>query len=62
MKIRTHVKAAVRYYTVQSGDNLTMISRKMYGTPANAQMICNANRDKIRDCNYIQAGWVLKIP
>lgn len=62
MKIRTHVHAAaIGYYTVQPGDNLTAISRKLYnGNPAYANQLCAINRDKIRDCNLIQPGWVLR--
>jgi nucleoid-associated protein YgaU len=62
MKIRTHLRAAIRYYTVQPGDTLIQISRKMYGTASRWLDICNANRPPIRDCNLIQPGWVLRIP
>ena len=49
-------------YTVQSGDTLSGIAKKLLGN-ANAYMdIFNANRDQLSDPDKIQPGQVLKIP
>lgn len=53
--------AAGHTYTVQRGDNLTAIARKMYGN-TNWQQIYDANRDIINNPNLIYAGQVLTIP
>ena len=45
-------------YTVKSGDTLTSIARK-YDTTVKAIMRANPWID---DPDYIQVGWVLKIP
>jgi nucleoid-associated protein YgaU len=49
-------------YTVQAGDNLSKISRDVYGTAARWKDIFNANRDTIKNANLIYAGQVLRIP
>jgi len=48
-----------RTYVVQPGDNLSAIANK-YGT--SWQALFNANRDRINNPDYIQVGWVLRIP
>jgi nucleoid-associated protein YgaU len=49
-------------YTVQSGDTLSAISKRLLGS-ANAYMdIFNANRDQLSDPDKIKPGQVLKIP
>jgi len=49
-------------YTVQSGDTLSGIAKKLLGN-ANAYMdIFNANRDQLTDPDKIKPGQVLKIP
>jgi nucleoid-associated protein YgaU len=51
---------AVTEYTIVSGDSLTKIGAK---TGKNWKEIWNLNREKIGDNpDYIQAGWVIKIP
>ena len=53
---------AEQTYTVQSGDTLSGIARKLLGN-ANAYMeIFNANRDQLTDPDKIKPGQVLKIP
>lgn len=51
-----------RTYTVVSGDNLTKISKRFYGTGSKWQTIYNANKDKISNPNLIYPGQVLVIP
>jgi nucleoid-associated protein YgaU len=49
-------------YTVQSGDTLSGIAKKLLGN-ANAYMeIFNANKDQLSDPDKIKPGQVLKIP
>ena len=53
---------AMQSYTVQSGDTLSGIAKRLLGN-ANAYMeIYNANRDQLTDPNVIKPGQVLKIP
>ncbi|MEO8451248.1 MAG: LysM peptidoglycan-binding domain-containing protein [Gemmatimonadota bacterium] len=49
-------------YTVQKGDSLSKIAKKVYGDMAKWPLIHEANRDRIKDPDLIQPGWVLKIP
>ena len=54
--------AQPRTYTVQGGDNLSFISKKMYGNAGRWRDIYNANTDKIKNPNMIYPGQVLIIP
>jgi LysM repeat protein len=55
-------KAATQTYTVQAGDTLSAIAKRLLGN-ANAYMeIYNANRDQLSDPDKIKPGQVLKIP
>lgn len=49
-------------YTVKRGDDLSKISVAVYGSKRGWASICNANRDKLRDCNILRVGTVLTIP
>jgi nucleoid-associated protein YgaU len=49
-------------YTVQSGDTLSKISKQFYGDANEYMRIFEANRDKLKDPDRIQAGQVLTIP
>lgn len=49
-------------YTVQVGDTLSSISRKMYGTPAKWKEIYNENRDKLPTPQSLKPGQTIKIP
>jgi chromosome segregation ATPase len=53
---------APRIHRVVSGDTLTRISSRYYGTWARWQDIYNANRDKLRDADVLPLGAELKIP
>lgn len=48
-------------YTVVSGDTLSHIAQRFYGT-ANWQPIFDANRDQLDDPDKIRPGQVLAIP
>jgi LysM repeat protein len=49
-------------YTVQSGDTLSRISSKVYGTSGRWGEIFEANRDQLPSPNALRPGQVLKIP
>jgi nucleoid-associated protein YgaU len=51
-----------RTYTVRGGDSLWKISEEMYGDGNEWNRIYEANRDRIKDPDLIQPGWVLTIP
>ncbi len=50
------------YHVVQSGDSLWSIAKKYYGNGAKANIIFNANKDKIKNSALITIGWKLRIP
>ena len=49
-------------YTVKSGDSLSHIAKHLYGDASKWHQIYDANRDKIKNPDLIQPGWVLTIP
>jgi len=53
---------ATRRYTVRSGDSLSMIAERFYGSSAHWQWIYEANRSKISNPNDIYVGESLTIP
>ena len=53
---------ADRSYTVERGDSLSKIARRMYGDANQWRRIFDANRDQIEDPDLIHPGQVLRIP
>jgi nucleoid-associated protein YgaU len=53
---------APRTHRVTSGDTLTRISSRYYGTATRWQEIFNANRDKLRNPDVLPLGVELRIP
>lgn len=51
-----------RSYTVQSGDTLSEISRKFYGTPSRWIDIFQANRDRLSSESALRVGQEIRIP
>jgi LysM repeat protein len=51
-----------RTHTVQSGDTLSTISSRYYGTPSRWIDIYQANRDRLRNENALKVGQVIRIP
>lgn len=51
-----------RTYTVQSGDTLTGISRRFYGTPSRWMDIYQANRDRLASESALRVGQEIRIP
>ncbi len=49
-------------YKVQKGDTLQKISYKFYGTHKKWKRIYEANKNKLKDPNFIKEGILLKIP
>jgi nucleoid-associated protein YgaU len=49
-------------YTVQAGDTLSIIAKRVYGDPGQYMRIFDANRDKLSDPDTIQPGQELAIP
>ena len=49
-------------YTVQSGDTLSGLAKKLLGNANEYMEIFNANRDQLSDPDKIKPGQVLKIP
>lgn len=49
-------------HTVQSGDTLSTISQRYYGTPSRYMDIYQANRDRLKTANALKIGQELRIP
>jgi nucleoid-associated protein YgaU len=56
------VTAAPQNYVVEKDDTLQKISKKVYGSYSKWTKIYDANRDVIKDPNFLKAGITLKIP
>ncbi|AHF70195.1 MULTISPECIES: peptidoglycan-binding protein LysM [Pseudomonas] len=54
--------AAARFVTVEKGDTLSAISRRVYGDPNQYQKIFEANKPMLKDVNHIYPGQQLRIP
>jgi nucleoid-associated protein YgaU len=53
---------ATTTYTVQAGDTLSAIAKKILGNAGDYMEIYNLNRDQVSDPDRIKPGQVLKIP
>lgn len=51
-----------RYYTVESGDSLSKISKAMYGDPMQYEKIFHANKPMLEHPDKIYPGQKLRIP
>ncbi len=56
------VAAAPQNYVVEKDDTLQKISKKVYGSYSKWTKIYDANRDIIKDPNFLKSGVTLKIP
>lgn len=54
--------SAAQTYTVAKGDTLSKIAKSFYGNANQWHTIYEANKDKIKNPDLIQPGWVLTIP
>ena len=58
----TNPEPESRFYTVQSGDSLSKISKEMYGDPMKYNAIFEANKPMLEHPDKIYPGQVLRIP
>ena len=49
-------------YTVMKDDTLQKISKKVYGSHGKWTKIYDANKDKIKNPNFVKPGTVITIP
>lgn len=56
------VAEAARFVTVETGDTLSAISKKVYGDANKYNKIFEANKPMLKDPNKIYPGQVLRIP
>ncbi|MGV8916733.1 MAG: peptidoglycan-binding protein LysM [Pseudomonas sp.] len=54
--------AAARFVTVEKGDTLSAISKRVYGDANKYQKIFDANKPMLKDVNKIYPGQTLRIP
>jgi nucleoid-associated protein YgaU len=54
--------AAAQFVTVEKGDTLSAISKRVYGDANKYQKIFDANKPMLKDVNKIYPGQVLRIP
>jgi LysM repeat protein len=55
-------QSAMQTYTVQAGDTLSAIAKRLLGNANSYMEIFNANRDVLTNPDVIKPGQVLKIP
>jgi nucleoid-associated protein YgaU len=55
-------KEETTFYTVKSGDSLSLIAKRFYGDPMKYKELFEANKEIIKDPNLIYPGQVLRIP
>lgn len=51
-----------KFYTVEKGDSLSKIAKKMYGDPMKYPVIFEANKPMLKDPSLIYPGQSLRIP
>lgn len=54
--------SAVTTYTVKKGDSLSKIAKAHYGDATQWRKIYEANKERIKNPDLIQPGWVLTLP
>ncbi len=55
-------KVEAQTYTIQKGDTLSTISKKVYGKASKWNVILDANKDKISDAGKLKVGMTINIP
>ena len=55
-------KVEAQTYTIQKGDTLSMIAKKVYGKSSKWNVILDANKDKISDAGKLKVGMTINIP
>lgn len=56
------IAAGPRHHQVRSGESLSIIAGHYYGDVLLWPVIHDANRQSVKDPNFIQPGWILNIP
>lgn len=54
--------SVAKFVTVEKGDTLSAISKRVYGDPNKYQRIFDANKPMLKDVDKIYPGQVLRIP
>jgi nucleoid-associated protein YgaU len=54
--------AQAKFVTVEKGDTLSAISKRVYGDPNKYQKLFDANKPMLKDVNKIYPGQTLRIP
>ncbi|HCE42773.1 MAG TPA: hypothetical protein DET40_04435 [Lentisphaeria bacterium] len=55
-------KVEAHAYTIEKGDTLSTISKKVYGKASKWPVILEANKDKITDAGKLKVGMTINIP
>lgn len=55
-------KVEAHTYTIQKGDTLSTIAKKVYGKASKWNVILDANKDKISDAGKLKVGMKINIP
>ncbi|MFZ2653708.1 MAG: LysM peptidoglycan-binding domain-containing protein [Victivallales bacterium] len=55
-------KVEAHTYTIEKGDTLSTIAKKVYGKSSKWPVILEANKDKITDAGKLKVGMTIKIP
>jgi nucleoid-associated protein YgaU len=55
-------KVEAQTYTIQRGDTLSTIAKKVYGKSSKWNVILDANKDKISDAGKLKVGMKINIP
>ncbi len=55
-------KVEAQTYTIQKGDTLSTIAKKVYGKSSKWNVILDANKDKISDAGKLKVGMKINIP
>lgn len=55
-------KVEAQTYTIQKGDTLSIIAKKIYGKASKWNVILAANKDKISDAGKLKVGMTINIP
>jgi nucleoid-associated protein YgaU len=59
---RVSAPTGTRYYTVQTGDTLYSIARRVYGEGKYWKVIYDANKNLIQDPVQLKLTWKLELP
>ena len=61
-QLTTRDENTLQSYTVEKGDSLSKIAKRVYGKASYWRQIYEANRDNIKDPDLIYPGQVIRLP